>query len=199
MSCSNSKLIRFVLGVGMGCGNTADPLVGSFIASLPAGGGPGGYQAAVGGITKIGGISLGEEGEVEIPDWDVVGLVSDGKRKLTTLTLQARAKTSLKNNQASLDDGLSVLTEFYKARHAVAANFYVFITDRSWNVLWYYLFENCTLKSFKQEDQELGTPKLGFVDIDAAPENVYLYDCSGNEIVAPASASSAFPNLTCPV
>ena len=190
MACSNGKLIRYVVGLTQGCEEytnawndaiTAYPALGNSYVSPNDNGG---NTAVLSNVTKVGGISLGEEGEVEIPDWEKVGLISDGKRKLTSLTLHVIADTILNRTDAGGNyDGASVMAALFAKRNTVRANFYVFITDRSWQVLWYYKFHDLSLKKFGQEDQELGAPKLGLFDIDGSPADVTLYDCNHNPIV----------------
>lgn len=187
MACSNAKLIRFALGIKQGTctdgwNTTGDTVIEALKTVIPAEASPT-TPRILANITKVGGISLGEEGEVEIPNWDVVGLISDGKRKLTNLSLSARLTKSLQLGTVDVDDTVGILAHLYAKRHALAVNYYLYITDRDWNVQYYYKYIDATMKKWTQEDQELGAPKLGLIDTDIAPQDVELYDCNHNAIV----------------
>lgn len=193
MACSNAKLIRFAVAITRGCPDDAwDAPELEGLAKLIPEEGSTTDPKILDSITKVGGISLGEEGEVEIPDWDVVGLISDGKRKLTNLTTQFRLtdKLSLGTTTTIPDNTSNILAHLYARRHAVATNWYIYITDRDWNVQFYYKYIDATIKKWSQEDQELGAPKLGLIDMDLAPQDIELYDCEHNAIVTSTPPTS---------
>lgn len=199
MACSNGKLIRYIVGMTQGCGwdATAPTELVNDIAELGSQYIPVGTHNDIyplDNVTKVNGINLGEEGEVEIPGWDSVGLVSDGKRKLTSFTLQVRVDEAIKGT-GSITSTAGAMARLYKQRAALSVDVYVLITDRAWNVLWFYLMEDSTLKSWKQEDQELGAPKLGLVDLDFSPADVKLYGCDGQLIVGSGSSATIQPQF----
>lgn len=192
MSCNtNGKIIRYVMGITQGCGDWADPSVASLASVVPVDAGAP-SALILKSITRVGGISLGEEGEVEVPEWDRTAIISDGKRKLQTLTTQVRIDGNLEKNVTSSSNSASILSSIFANRNLVSVNIYLFITGRDWKTMYYYKFTDAQCKRFGQEDQELGAAKLGMIDVDFAPYDAELYDCARNQIVGESVTSNSF-------
>lgn len=166
MACNNALMIRYRVKANPGCNVNANvtPLI-------PAG--------PITNITRVTGISLGEEGEIEVPEWDRKSRISDGKRNLPVLGLQFR----IDGNQNTFN----FFATYYRYRHDTYMTFLVDITRRDWQILHTYEFVDCEMRSFVQEDQELSATKLGLVDMAFSPYDVLLKDSVGNYLV-PAQA-----------
>lgn len=188
---TNGKLIRYVVGITQGCGNWDDPSVASLASVVPVDAGAP-SALILKSITRVAGITLGEEGEVEVPEWDRTAMIADGKRKLQTLAIQARVDEPFSNIVTSASSAANILASYFANRNLVNLNIYLFITGRDWKTLYYYRFVDSQGKKFAQEDQELGSAKLGLVDIDFAPYDAELYDCARNQMVGPTVTSNVF-------
>jgi hypothetical protein len=125
----------------------------------------------VSGLTRVTGLSLGEEGQIDVPEWDTRAIISDGKRTLPTLGLQFRVDSDLKT--------LDLIASIFNNRASTTLNISVYITKRDWTPLYIYEYIDCEIRSFTQEDQELGQSKLGLIDCVFAPYNVLLRKADG--------------------
>lgn len=135
---------------------------------------PSGY---INDITKVGGLNLGEEGSVTVPEWDRVTEISDGKRKLVPITLSYMLKA------VAPDDPTMKAFEFFmrwfKYRASVTMRADIDITNRNWETLYTFAAKGVEMTSHKMEDQDLGTPKLGVWDVVLRPYDIKLVS-SGN-------------------
>lgn len=165
MACNNALMIRYRVKPVAGCNVNA-----AVVPLIPAG--------SIANITRVTGISLGEEGEIEVPEWDRKSKISDGKRTLPPLGLQFR----IDGNQ----DVFNFFMNYFRYRHDTYITFNIEITRRDWSILHVYEFKDCEMRSFVQEDQELGQTKLGLVDMAFSPYDILMKDAVGNYIL-PAS------------
>lgn len=115
-------------------------------------------------ITKVGGFSLGEEGTITVPEWDRDAMIADGKRKLKEVTMQYRL-------MAGLDDHRYFLS-WWKARAGDNRDISVVWYDRAWTELFRWNWEDVEFAAFNGEDQELGSVKLGLIDVKFLPYEV---------------------------
>lgn len=162
MACNNALMIRYRVRLTPGC--NVNP---ALLPLVPTG--------AIANITRVTGISLGEEGEIEVPEWDRKSKISDGKRVLPVLGLQFRIDGNLNT--------FNFFSNWFRYRNDSFFNINVEITRRDWSVLHTYEYLDTEMRSFVQEDQELGATKLGLVDMSFSPYDVLLKDSLGNYIV----------------
>lgn len=169
MGCSNALMIRYMVQIAPGaCNNFAD-LTGLIAANTDT------KQSKTGivpGVTRVTGLALGEEGSIEVPEWETKSIISDGKRALPTLGLQARVDADLR--------GFTLFSGIFNERAAATLDFKIFICKRNWDPLYAYYYKDCEIRGFNQEDQELGASKLGLVDMVFAPYNVFLLKADGS-------------------
>lgn len=172
MACSNALLIRYRIRILPGdCSADNDPNMPP-IPNPPAN--------VIPNITRVTGISLGEEGEIEVPEWDRKARISDGKRTLPTLGMQLRVDGELPPGSETLH----FFARWFNFRHNTRFDILVDITRRDFSVMYTYQYVACEIRSFKQEDQELGATKIGLVDMDFAPYDVQLLDKNGAPVVS---------------
>lgn len=188
----NGKMIRYAVGITQGCGwDSSNARITSTnldsVVPVDTGAANVKYLQA---ITRVGGISLGEEGEVEVPEWDTTSIISDGKRKIQTLTTQVRVSEAFAASVTAGSSDANIMALLYSLRDLITLNVYLFITARDWSVLYYYKFIDSQIKKFSQEDQELGAAKLGLIDIDFAPYDVELYPCDSGAAPLVSNAAS---------
>jgi hypothetical protein len=189
MACSNGQLSRYIVQVQRG-----DCIPATFPAALETLFPADGSKYSIPGITKISGVSLGEEGEVELPEWDQVGLISDGKRKLTTINMSLRVDGSLSPGVMSgaTTNDVERLAAWFANRHLVSAHIYIWITNKGWEVQRGYKAVDASFKAFKEPDRELGASVLDVIDLQFSPKDMQLIACDGTTkiVAAPTPAGS---------
>jgi hypothetical protein len=189
MACTNAKLTRYIVTLERGCGDWAGLADGDndiVLAMLPDA-----TEVKFGKVTKVGGLTLGEEGEITIPYWDREGMTGDGKRKFENVTMQVRVDEKFVQGVNSGE--ANAMAHFFNVRERVKFNIHVYLVDRGWQVLYEYVYTDSTLKKWSQEDQELGSPKLGLIDLTFLPDNAKLFDSLGNQIVGKDFSDDGFP------
>lgn len=118
-------------------------------------------------IITITGFSLGEEGTLEVPEWDRDALIADGKRKIQPVGLKYRFMKGLETHK--------YFKEWWDERHSSNRNIVVIWTSRDRNnELFRWVFEDCEFNKMTAEDQELGTPKLGTIECGFLPYEVRM-------------------------
>lgn len=176
MACSNvATLVRFVGRVSKACGDDPDSPIS-------------GTDHTFNNITKVGGLNMGEEGTVEVPDWGTKSIIADGVRVLQPVTLQFRVHF----DPFAANSDMDTLIKMFDRRSRFKYTWEIFITDRGFKVLWKFKFIQTDMKSFKMEDQELGQAKVGLIDADFLPYDVELRDCNDNIVIAGKPPISAF-------
>ena len=199
MACNNATMIRYVVAIesvnNCAGGPTGVPSIDNAITAVTnfAGTSPG--NKVLDTITKVGGLGLGEEGTTEVPYWDRVVTLPDGKRKLPDVTMQKRINGGLIVSPSN-DPEFDFFAYWFQAKDFIRLNMWVYITNRAWQILYRYRFIDLTLRSWKQEDQELGANKLGLLDYMMSPNDVELWNCS-TVVIASATASSSFVPGVC--
>lgn len=167
MACNNALLIRYIVKIAKGsCDNT--PGIDAVISNNTNNG-------VVQSVTRVSGLDLGEEGTIEVPDWDIKYTVSDGKRVIPPLGIQYRIDADLKT--------FNLMTFLFQNRATVSIDWEIIITNRSWQKLYSYKAIDSQIRRHGQEDQELGTSKIGLIDTIWAPSDMQLIDANGNKIV----------------
>jgi hypothetical protein len=117
-------------------------------------------------IVSVGGLSLGEEGEIEVPERDRIALVSDGIKKHEPLTIKFRLVEGLVtfdfflglwNNRATENSDIAVIET---RRDGVTE-------------LFRWVFTDCECKKLgSAEDLELGAVRVKEFDTIFAPNQV---------------------------
>lgn len=194
MACSNGRLSRYV--VQFSRGSCVPATMPPELATLfPADG----SRVTVPSITKVTGVGLGEEGEVEVPEWDRNGLVSDGKRKLKAISMSMRTDgtigAALATGVASSD--IERMAAWFKHRGTVKGHAWVWITDASFTVMYGFKCVDLTMRKFDSPDRDLGQPKLDEIELLFSPYDVELVACDGTTTII--SSPSPTASLTfCP-
>jgi hypothetical protein len=129
-------------------------------------------------ITMAGGLSLGEEGTVTIPEWDRDIDISNGKRKIPAVTLKYKLKGETLPT-------FKYFADWWNKRNSVCRNVRIEILDRAWQLLYTFVYTGVEMGGHKMEDQDLGTPKLGIWEVTLRPYDVYMTDENGNIIISP--------------
>ena len=110
---------------------------------------------AVPKVTKVSGVSLGQDGIVEISEYNKTVGLSDGSAKLETLGLVVRYETALDSIVA-----FKFFQNYWKHRSVKTYTIYVDFTTRNWCPVMSYKFEHCSLASFSlPETFEIGNMK----------------------------------------
>lgn len=196
-SNDNAKLIRYVVEIAPSCGD-AD-IQAAFGGSATAS-----KYKVFSNAVKVTGINLGEEGTVEVPQWGVTGIISDGQRKLSPIAIDFRVDNGineLANGVAPTTINQTDLVFYMFEKRAIAQyNINVYITDRSFTALFVYNFAGCTMRKLAMDDQELGAAKLGMIMTEFLPLDATVKGCNNTFTrVTSRQASSNFNVLSCPV
>lgn len=170
MGCSNALMIRYMVQFKPGACNGYAGLGALVTDSTDT---KQSITNVVPGLTRVTGLSLGEEGTIEVPEWESKAMISDGKRSLPTLGLQFRVDSDLRT--------FKLISGLFENRASITLDVNVYITKRDWSPLYIYYYQDCEIRSFTQEDQELGQSKLGIIDAVFAPYNVLLKKANGTD------------------
>ncbi len=129
-------------------------------------------------FTKVGGLALGDEGTIEVPEWDRKVKISDGIRVVEPVPLSFRV------DKKAPGTAFAMVMEWADKRHDVCRTLYVDRCDRAWNPLWTWKFSGCQMLSLpKEEDQELGATKLAIWSFSLTPYDVTLLDGDGTTVL----------------
>lgn len=164
MACRNALLVRYKVRV-------------EEEAPTPAGCIPADPSVWWKDITKVTGLGLGEEGEVDVPEWDRKVKVSDGKRDIKAMSMQMKIMSDL--------TAFNFFLSWYQFRADACRGVYIDICDRAWNTIFTFKYTGVEMRGFNMEDQELGQTKLGYVDMMFSPYDVLMLDPLGNVIFQP--------------
>lgn len=120
-------------------------------------------------IISAAGFTLGEEGQIEVPEDDRIASIADGRRKIPELTMKYRLL------KTSTDSGGThkFFSEWWKTREG--NNKVVTIIwlqrDRKTEIMrWTYA--DCEFVGFKGEDQEYASPKVGVMELKFLPYDI---------------------------
>ncbi len=193
-SCNSvAQLTRFAVEIVASCYVEDTQLVGLYTGARQ------GYQLFT-NCTKVTGLTLGEEGTVEVPQWGVTGMMSDGQRKLSPISMDFRIENSITASNATAattvapgatgpasvagiqtTNNTALLFNMFENRGNAKYDINVYITNRAFQTLFVYSFTNCDMRSIKTEDQELGSPKLGTITAEFLPLDVVLKTCDNTK------------------
>lgn len=196
-SNNSAKLIRYVVEIAPQCGDS-------------------GIQTAFGGSSgtskfrvmsnaiKVTGITLGEEGTVDVPQWGVTGVLADGQRKLSPLAIDFRVDNGINERVGSLEPNdittnqTDLVYLMFEKRAVAQYNINVYITDRSFKALFVYNFTGCSMRKLAMDDQELGAAKLGVIMTEFLPLDVTVKGCNNSFTrVSSRQASNDFSVTSC--
>ena len=127
---------------------------------------PNGVTTEVRDVTEVQGFSLGEEGTIEVPEWDRNALISDGKRKIPEITMKYRLMNELVTH--------NYFIEWWDTRHGCNRDIVITWANRAWEPLFRWTYSDCEFVKFMGEDQELGQTKLGIIELKFLPYEVTL-------------------------
>jgi len=123
-------------------------------------------------VTIISGVSLGEEGELELDDDTFIGMIADGIIKVPSLTVTFKVKSET--------DPLGMFQyvhAWFRYKDSVCRTLFVDITSRDLtDVRWTYKFPGATLTKHPKlvNDLEKSTPSVAYysfgVALSAKPE-----------------------------
>ena len=118
-------------------------------------------------VVSVAGIGLGEEGTVEAAEVDQKVDVSDGVRKIDPITIKIQKKKGLK--------AFSHMKDWWDNRATDYKDVSISIWDKLMTEeLHRYFFPECEIKSWKEEDQERASPKIGVVTCILLPYGAEL-------------------------
>jgi hypothetical protein len=183
-----AQLTRFAVEIGANCYTSATA---------------GGVNALVGNLDKtyklfsncikVTGLTMGEEGTIEVPQWGITGMMADGQRKLSPISMDFRIQDGV---SAETDTSLTALIfNMFENRGNAKYNINIYITNRAFQTLFVYNYIGCDMRSLKIEDQELGSPKLGTLTAEFLPLNVAVKSCNNTKTLVntrSAANSGAF-------
>jgi hypothetical protein len=185
-----AKLTRFVVRIKENCGTS--PAVLDASAGYV-------FQNCI----KASGLTLGEEGNVTVPQWGVTGMLADGQRTLAPLGLDFRVDDNLPTTAYALSgtNNVEKLVEMYSRRADIKYDIEVAITDRAFKALFIYKFKQCDMRVFKSDDQEIGAGKLGTIMTEFLPLDVELWSCSATatspKVAGRNTTAATWSNVTC--
>jgi hypothetical protein len=107
-------------------------------------------------ITSVNGFDLGEEGTIEVPEWDRDVMVANGKRKVGEVSLKFRIMQNMQT--------FAYFKEWWDNRGGDNRTIKVTWCKRNWVPILEWIFEDNEFAKFGGEDQELGTVKLGYIE-----------------------------------
>lgn len=121
----------------------------------------GGTYKTVPAITSVAGFDLGEEGTIEVPEWDRDAMVADGKRKVGEMNMKFRLMQDMIT--------FAYFKEWWETRSGNNRNIKVTWCKRNWVPIVEWIFEDTEFIKFGGEDQELGQVKLGIIELKFLP------------------------------
>lgn len=175
-SNNNAKLIRYVVEIAPLCGDAA-------IQTAFGGANTGSTFRVFSNAIKVTGITLGEEGTVDVPQWGVTGMLADGQRKLSPLAIDFRVDNGINEGASGAAPGdiatnqTDLVFLMFEKRAVAQYNINVYITDRSFKALFVYNFLGCGMRKLTMDDQELGAAKLGVIMTEFLPLDVTVRGC----------------------
>lgn len=157
MGCGNALLIRYKVRIkdessGLG-GQPFDPM----------------GLITIKQISRVTGLGLGDEGTITLTEYNKIVTIPDGRRKLPNLGLQMRMDGSV----AAIFH-LTFFEDWWEERQSKTYTIAVDITKRDWTPILTLEYQGSSILSHNYEDQDLGAPRLGFVNMTFAPYDVVL-------------------------
>ena len=120
-------------------------------------------------VISVAGIGLGEEGTVEASEVDQKVDVSDGVRKIDPVTIKIQKKKGLKT--------FKFMKDWWDNRATAYKDVSIAIWDKLMTEeLHRYFYAECEIKSWKEEDQEQASPKVGTVECILLPYGAELVE-----------------------
>lgn len=157
MGCSNAMLMRYKVRIQE--------------ESAPGGilqiGGISGFNVA--SVTSVEGLSLGEDGEVSILEYDKRVRISDGIRAIPDLSMQIRIDGGVSGELL-----MTFFEDWYNERQKVTRTILIDLCNRAWNPVRTYEYVGCQLRNYDNGSAELGQSKLYLVNLKFTPYNVLL-------------------------
>jgi hypothetical protein len=164
MACENeATLIRYAVRMTIECGDPVPPLPNL------------GIEMEFNAITKVSGISLGEEGTINVPYWGRQAQMSDGVRVFKPLAMEMR----IPRDPFAPGSEFGRLAAMFNQRASLLFTIDVWITDRAFRKLMLVQFLNAEIRKFDFEDQEMGQAKVGITPVEFLPRDVKMYGCDG--------------------
>lgn len=153
MACANDKLFRYKVRI-----------IGSPFEVLP-----------VPKVTKVTGVSLGQDGTVEIPEYNKTITLSDGIAKFEPLNIVVRYELSPESVIA-----YAFFLDFWKHRSTKTYTIHVEFTKRNWCPVVIYKFMHCSMGGHSFPDTfEIGQMKTLEYAMTFYPYDVISNDLSG--------------------
>jgi len=130
-------------------------------------------------IISCSGFTLGEEGQIEVPEDDRIASIADGRRKIPALSMKYRL---LKHSTA--EGGThKYFTDWWEGREGDNRTITVIWLerDRKTEIMrWTYV--DCEFSGFKGEYQDYGSPKVGVIEVTFLPYDVTHSIASAGQI-----------------
>lgn len=175
-----AKLTRFLVEITESCGD------GTSILSKQTD-----KKVLFDNCIKVTGLGLGEEGTVTVPQWGVNGILADGQRTLSGVTLDFRVENSLPVTVGTTKT--EILADMFDKRASSKYDLRIAITGRDFKAMFVYAYDNCDLRSFKSEDQEIGASKLGTVMLEFLPLDARLLACDNATVRVNGRSGATLP------
>jgi len=125
------------------------------------------------------GFTLGEEGQIEVPEDDRIASIADGRRKIPAVTMKYRL---LKSSTA--EGGThKYFSDWWTAREGDNRTITVvwLERDRKTEIMrWTYV--DCEFSAFKGEDQDYASPKVGVMEMTFLPYDIQHSIASAGQI-----------------
>ena len=113
-------------------------------------------------IISVDGISLGEEGTVEVSEQGLAVDVSDGRRKLKALILRFQKKRGLKT--------FTYFHDWWKNRHTEFRDISIVFYDKGYTEeLHRYYYKECEMHTWNEDTQDRSDPKIAQVECSFLP------------------------------
>lgn len=129
-------------------------------------------------FTKVGNLALGDEGSVEVPEWDRKVKVADGIRVVNEVPMAFRV------NSIAPGSEFAYIMEWTDKRAEICRTLYVDVCDRAWTPLWIWKFVGCQMMGLpKEEDKELGANKIAIWNFSLTPYDVSLLAGDGATVL----------------
>lgn len=130
-------------------------------------------------ITSWAGFTLGEEGQIEVPEDDRIASIADGRRKIPSVSCKYRLLKS------SLQEGGThkYFSDWWDAREGDNRTITVvwLERDRKTEIMrWTYV--DCEFSGFKGEDQDYASPKVGVMELTFLPYDIQHSIASAGQI-----------------
>ena len=123
-------------------------------------------------IITVNGFTLGEEGTIEVPEWDRITLISNGRRQIQELTMTYRLISDWgKHEYVNKTD--NYLLSWFGKRGGDNRDIRIDWIARDWkSIISTWTFESCEFLMYQGEDQDFADPKVGIIEVKFAPYDV---------------------------